>query len=751
MNSMKKTLLWMSMAFAATAYAASPASSPEVTAGADLKPLQQQAQAAAMTAQFLTRFHYKTMPLDDAMSEKIFDRYLKALDPEKLFFVQADVDKFAFARTKMDDAINTQDLSTPFAMFNLYEQRMKERMIYARGLLKQDFNFDKNENYFYARDKAAWPQTEAAMQDLWLQRVKNDWLRLKLAGKEEKAIRATLEKRYDYTLTRMQKLKSEDVFQLFMNAYATAIEPHTNYLGPKASEDFEISMKLSLVGIGAVLQERDEMTTIRELSPGGPAALSGKLQPGDRIVGVGQGLKSTPVDVMGWRLDDVVALIRGAKDTVVLLDILPADAGPDGKHKLVSLVRNKITLEQQSAKKSIIEVKSANASDAGNAGTPGMRRIGVIALPTFYQDFDARRKGDKEFKSATRDVARLLAELKTEKVDSVLIDLRNNGGGSLSEAVELTSLFIGKGPVVQQRNSQGNIQIESEKSAKVVWDGPMGVMINRGSASASEIFAAAIQDYGRGLVIGESSFGKGTVQTMVNLDQVAHSDKPKFGELKMTIAQFFRINGGTTQLRGVTPDISFPSFSDPESFGESSYDNALPWVQIKPAEYQTVGDLKDLLPLLQVRHEMRVANDKEFQFIVEDVNEYKLLRDKKTISLNEVERRKERDTQEQKVKEREKMRLKDKLANGKNGDQKDDKADAKVADKAATQDDGLQANERSLASELAAEKARKDAKDVLLEEAAHILGDEVNLLKSHHKLAEGVINDAMRKAQPSSR
>jgi carboxyl-terminal processing protease len=305
--------------------------------------------------------------------------------------------------------------------------------------------------------------------------------------------------------------------------------------------------------------------------------------------------------------------------------------------------------------------------------------------------------------------------------------------------------------VVQQRNSQGNIQIESEKSAKVVWDGPMGVMINRGSASASEIFAAAIQDYGRGLVIGESSFGKGTVQTMVNLDQVAHSDKPKFGELKMTIAQFFRINGGTTQLRGVTPDISFPSFSDPESFGESSYDNALPWVQIKPAEYQTVGDLKDLLPLLQVRHEMRVANDKEFQFILEDVNEYKLLRDKKTISLNEVERRKERDTQEQKVKDREKLRLKDKLVSGKNGDQKDEKADAKVADKAATQDDGLQANERSLASELAAEKARKNAKDILLEEAAYILGDEVDLLKSHHKLAEGVINDAMRKAQPSSR
>ena len=729
MNSMKKTLLSLAMAFAASTYAAAPVSAPDVPAIEVLKPLQQQAQAAAMTAQFLTRFHYKPVALDDAMSQKIFDRYLKTLDGDKLFFVQADIDKFAYARNKMDDAINTQDLSTPFAMFNLYEQRMKERMTYARKLLQENFDFSKEESYFYLREKEPWPQTEAAMQDLWRQRVKNDWLRLRLAGKDEVAIRATLEKRYDYNLTRMQKLKSEDVFQLFMNAYAMSVEPHTNYLGPKASEDFEISMKLSLVGIGAVLQEREEMTTIRELSPGGPAALSGLLHPGDRIVGVGQGADSTPTDVLGWRLDDVVALIRGGKDTVVLLDILPADAGPDGKHKLVRLVRNKISLEQQAAKKSIVEVK----------GTQVARRIGVIALPTFYQDFDARRKGDKNFKSATRDVARLLEELKKEKVDGVLIDLRNNGGGSLSEAVELTSLFIGKGPVVQQRNSQGNIQIESDKGASIAWDGPMGVMINRASASASEIFAAAIQDYGRGLIIGESSFGKGTVQTMVNLDQIAHSDKPKFGEVKMTIAQFFRVNGGTTQLRGVTPDISFPSFSDPESFGESSYDNALPWVQIKPAEYQTVGDLKDLLPLLQVKHEMRVAKDKEFQFIVDDVNEYKTLRNKKDISLNETVRRKERDTQELKVKEREKLRSNDKA----DGSKKDDKP--------ATQDDGLQANERSLTAELAAEKARKEAKDVLLDEAAHILGDEVDLIKTNNKLAERVLFKAMSKSTEPQR
>lgn len=731
---MKKTILALAMAFAATTFAAAPNVAPEALQSSPLLPLQQQMQAAAMTAQFLTRFHYKTMALDDAMSEKIFDRYIKSLDPEKLFFVQADVNQFTAARTKMDDAINNQDLNTPFAMFNLYERRFKERMTYARNLLKTDFDFGQDEGYRYQREKEPWAKSEAEIQDLWRLRVKNDWLRLKLAGKDDKAIRATLEKRYDYSLARSQKLKSEDVFQLFMNSYAMSIEPHTNYLGPKASEDFDIQMKLSLVGIGAVLQERDELITIRELVPGGPAAMSGKLKVGDRIVGVGQGAGSTPTDVLGWRLDDAVALIRGAKDSVVLLDILPAEVGPDGKHQLVTLVRNKIALEQQAAKKSIIEIKGADANST-------TRRIGVIALPTFYQDFEARRKGDKEFKSATRDVARLLSELKKEKVDGVLIDLRNNGGGSLSEAVELTSLFIGKGPVVQQRNSQGKIAIERENNANVAWDGSLGVLINRGSASASEIFAAAIQDYGRGLIIGESSFGKGTVQTLVNLDQIARSEKPKFGELKMTVAQFFRINGGTTQLRGVTPDLAFPTFVDSDGFGESSYDNALPWVQIKPAEYQTVGDMKDLLPLLQVRHEMRISKDKEFQFLLEDIKEFNVQKEKKLISLNEVERRKERDTREEKTKSREKIRLEASLLS----DKKTGKTSG-AAGKPATQDDGLQANERSLSAELAAEKARKEAKDILLDEAAHILGDAVDLVKVNRKLADQVISNFTRKA-----
>ncbi len=739
---MKKTLIGMAIALVVSAHFATAESSAVVAASVtdnnkasvasaplNFQPLPQQIQAANMTAEFFTRFHYKATPLDDAMSEKIFDRYLKSLDGDRIFFIQSDIDQFSAARNKLDDAILGQDLTVPFAMFNLYHQRFKERLTFARELLSTEFDFTQKEAYRYQREKEPWPQDEAQMRDLWRQRVKNDWLRLKLAGKEAAAIRTTLEKRYDSTLTRMNKLKSEDVFQLFMNAYAMSVEPHTNYLGPKAAEDFDIAMRLSMSGIGATLQDRDEMATVRELVPGSPAALSGKLKVGDRIVGVGQGAGSTPVDVMGWRLDDVVKLIRGPKDTTVLLDVLPADAGPDGAHKTVVLVRNKITLEQQAAKKSIQEVKTAE----------GTRRIGVIALPTFYQDFDARRRGDKDFKSATRDVAKLLGELKKEKVDSVLIDLRDNGGGSLNEAVELTSLFIGKGPVVQQRNSQGKIHIENDSAGVVAWDGPLGVMINRGSASASEIFAAAIQDYGRGLIIGENSFGKGTVQTVISLDQMARSEKPQYGDLKMTVAQFFRVNGGTTQLRGVTPDIAYPSFTDAESYGESSYDNALPWVQIKPANYHAIGNLKDVQGMLQVRHEMRIAKDKEFQFIKEDIAEFKKQKEKKVISLNEEERRAERDLREAKNKEREAIRA---TLDGKT--KVGGKADA---NKLPTQDDGLQGGERSLAVELAAEKASKEAKDVYLIEAAHILSDEIELAKSSKRLADKTISRASAKSK----
>ncbi len=735
---MKKQVFIAALAFAISsqfAYA-QPDKSPVVA----LKPVAEQTQAALWASRVLSRYHYKATPLDDAMSEKIFDRYFKSLDAEKLFFIQADIDQFAPVRAKLDDAITSENLTVPFAMYALYQQRFSERIAYARELLKTKFDFASDESYQYDREKAAWPKTEDEARDLWRKRVKNDWLRLKLAGKDDKGIRETLDKRYENYQSRVKKLNNEDVFQMFMNAYAMSIEPHTNYLGPRSAENFDIAMRLSLEGIGAVLQTRDEYTVVREVVAGSPAMLSGKIKVGDRIVGVGQGESGAMTEVLGWRIDDVVPLVRGAKDSVVRLDILPADAGPDAKHALVQLVRKKISMEEQAAKKSIIEVKDGGVK----------RRVGVIALPTFYQDFEARRKGDKDFKSATRDVARLLAELKKDKVDNVLIDLRNNGGGSLNEAVELTGLFIDKGPVVQQRNAEGKVEIESDTNAGVAWDGPVGVLINRGSASASEIFAAAIQDYGRGLIIGEPSFGKGTVQTLINLDRFAQGDKVHYGELKMTVAQFFRINGGTTQLRGVTPDIKLPVTADGENFGESSYDNALPWTSIKPAVFVPAGDLKEIVGPLQKRHDSRVAKDKDFQYLEEDLAEFRKIRKENAISLNEAVRRKERDTQEARAKLRESRLIASAVPgaddpvnvtdpHSKNGVLAKPAKTTVAVKGSSRSDDGLQADERNLVAELAAEKAAKGAKDVLLNEAVHILSDEVVMLKTDTRLASRVL------------
>jgi carboxyl-terminal processing protease len=694
----QQAFLGIFLAIAPSAYA-SESGSPPV-----LAPLQQQAQAAHLSAQFLSRFSYRPVPLDDALSAKVMTAFIKSLDPDRVLFLQADIDKFMANSTQIDDGINKEDLHIPFDIFNTYEQRVVDRMNYARNLLKKGFDFSAQEDYSLLRDKDPWPQSEAEIDELWRKRVKSDWLRLKLAGKEDAAIRDTLDKRYENSLERAYKYKSDDVFQSFMDTYTTSTDPHTDYFGATASAEFDISMKLSLVGIGAVLQENDDYTTIRELVPGGPAQLSGKLAVGDRITGVGQGEDGAIKEVVGTRLDEIVQMIRGAKDSVVRLDILPADAGADAGHRIVSLVRDKISLDKQAAKKTILSVKDGDAT----------RKIGVITLPAFYEDFEARGKGDKDYRSASRDVAKLLAELNQEKADGVLVDLRNNGGGSLSEAIDLTGLFVGKGPVVQQRGADGKVEVESATLPAPAWTGPVGVLVNRGSASASEIFAAAIQDYGRGVIIGEPSFGKGTVQTVVNLDQVAHNAKPKFGELKLTIAQFFRVNGGTTQLRGVTPDIALPGLSDTKTFGESSYDNALPWAQIKPATYTPSGNVAAVLPQLQSRHDARVQTDPDFQRFLQDVAELRSQREKKVISLNETVRRAELAALTSRLKARA---------------QTNDGVDL-------GEDDGLQANERSLTADIAMEKARKNAKDVLLNESASIVADEADLQQGAAKLSK---------------
>lgn len=757
---MRKLLPILALAFllAGPAFAKPTPESAATAAAPVLKPTPTQEQAAIWATRFLTRFHYKPMPLDDAMSEKIFSRYLESLDADKLFFTAADVERFSAARDKLDDAIYDKDLSIPFAIFNVYEQRVAERVAYARSLLARGFDFSKDESYDFDREKAVWASGAPALDEIWRKRVKNDWLRLKLANKSDKDIRETLDKRYANYRDRVRQLNSEDVFQTFMNAYASSIEPHTNYLGPRASENFDIAMKLSLEGIGAVLQRDEDYTAIREIVPGGPAALSGKLKVGDRIVGVGQGENGPIVDVVGWRLDDVVDKIRGPKDTTVRLEVQPVDAGPDGKHVTLALVRKKVSIEEQAAKKSIIEVE-----DGGQ-----VRRIGVISLPTFYQDFDARRRGDADYKSATRDVEKLLGELKTDKVDGVLVDLRNNGGGSLTEATDLTGLFVGKGPVVQVRNAGGRVE-EEQATRPAVWNGPLAVLVNRASASASEIFAAAMQDYGRGLIIGEPTFGKGTVQNLIDLDEVARNEKPEYGEVKMTIAQFFRIDGGSTQLRGVTPDISFPLTVDAKDFGESSYENALPWTSIAPARYTPVANLKPVIPTLIERHDARVAKNAEWQAFESDLADLRQLRAEKTVSLNETVRREQRDEQEARRKAREAAatpavpvldpaeKTRQEIRESSDPSQAHppvptttrdaSPAPAGVDSQAAPAlppptDDGLQPDERSIQSDLKREQDARKRRDVVLEEAAHILADEIGMVRADDKLAAEVLPHA---------
>ncbi len=495
---------------------------PKTVSLADLEPTPEQGEAADWVSKYLTRLHYASKPLDDAMSREILERYIDALDSEKVFFLKSDIDGFERRYgTTIDDAIERRELDLAFDIYKVYLKRLRERTEHARALLPAGFDFSVDEDYVYDREEVPWAADKAALDEHWRQRVKNDWLRLKLAKREDAKIAETLDKRYADYLTRVEQLDRQDVFQTFLNAYATAIEPHTNYLGPRASENFQISMRLSLEGIGAVLQREGEFVVIRSVVEGGPAAMGGKVKVGDRIVAVGQAKDKQLTDVVGWRLEDVVDLIRGPKDSVVKLEVLAAESSIGGNTQLVEIVRDKVKLEEQAAQKRVIESDGANP-----------RKIGVIELPAFYLDFAGRARGEPDYRSSTRDVRKLLGELAEEGVDGILIDLRNNGGGSLTEATELTGLFIDQGPVVQVRDGRGRVQVEADTARGVEYDGPLAVMVNRASASASEIFAAAIQDYGRGIVIGEPTFGKGTVQQLVDLDYIANKDSAQLGQLK---------------------------------------------------------------------------------------------------------------------------------------------------------------------------------------------------------------------------
>ncbi|WP_058835713.1 carboxy terminal-processing peptidase [Luteimonas abyssi] len=669
-----------------------------------------------------SRYAYRPRALDGAMEQDMLRRYLEALDGSKMFFTAEDVARFEPNTKALGNAVRQGQMEPAFAMFALYKERVEERAAYARSLLTQDiFDFTGDDRWEYDRKKAVWAADAAELDSVWQQSVRNDWLRLQLAGREPGQIRETLDRRYRNLGTNIAQLNGEDAFQTFLNAYAASIDPHTSYFNPRSTQLFNQSMSLSLEGIGAQLQRQDDVVVIRELIAGGPAAISGKFRVGDRIVGVGQGTDGEIEDVVGWRIDDVVEKIKGPADSQVRLEVVPAEAGLDSEPVQIVITRARVRLEEQAAKSEVIDIPGVDG-DVDH-------RIGVIKLPAFYQDFQGRRSRNGDYTSATRDVARLLEGFKGENVDGVVLDLRNNGGGSLNEAVELTGLFIDSGPVVQVRESGGRVSVEADRNPGVAWDGPLAVLINRGSASASEIVAGAIQDYGRGLVIGETTFGKGTVQNLVDLDRWPGNEQKRFGSVKLTVAQFFLPGGSSTQNRGVVPDIKFPVTVDASEFGESTNDNALPWTRIAAVPHTQYGDFSSLLPRLDALHETRIQQDPEFRWWVEDVEEFRAEREKKYVVLNEAERRAERERQEQKRRDRQDQRRALGLP---------------LDPLAEDNDDGLQASERDIALDTAREKAAEERPDPLLRESAAILGDAMRLLGEDDQLNAQVLPQSTR-------
>ncbi len=583
----------------------------------------------------ITRHNFKQIDLDDELSATILDTYLNDLDPNRSYFLAGDIEKYNKYKTKLDDALEENDLDPAFAIFNRYHQQVNKQVDYALTLLDEGFDFGVDEDYQFDRSDEPWSKTQELLDETWRKRVKNDYLSLKLNNKDtDEEIRETLRNNYQNLKRRTNQLNTNDVYQLFINAYTASVEPHTSYFSPRTSENFKIRMSLSLEGIGAVLEPENEYTKVRRVVTGGPAATSEQLKSGDRIIGVGQDEEGPIVEVIGWRLDDVVDLIRGPKGTTVRLKILPKGAA-EGDSKNIAIVRDKIKLEEQAAQKEVIEINNSN----------GSYKIGVITLPTFYSDFDARQRGEKDFRSTTRDVKKLLIGLKEDQVDAIILDLRNNGGGSLTEANELTGLFIKSGPIVQVLQTGGKLNLNRDPDPNLFYDGPLAVLVDRNSASASEILTGAIQDYGRGIVIGEPTFGKGTVQNLIDLNQFQWIKSEPLGQLKMTIAQFFRVNGHSTQHRGVVPDIVYPTAFDIDDHGERALENAIPWAEVKPAKYlpYEAGITSDIIEQLKVNHETRIEQDPGFHYLITQGRSDFEIDKQKTIPLMEQKRRQRSD------------------------------------------------------------------------------------------------------------
>ena len=605
----------------------------------ELQKLDKHEEISQLVKKFFENSHYSEIRINDELSSKILESYIDSMDGNKSYFLLSDIEYFNNLSNQIDDMIGSQSLQPVFDMYEVYRTRAKERMTYALQQLELKKDFTIDENFLFDRSNSTWANSINELNEIWRKRVKNDALNLKLTGKEWSEIQELLIKRYSRFLKQMDQLNNDDVFESFMNAFTHSLDPHSSYMSPRNSEEYQIQMSLSYYGIGATLQIEDDYVLIVNLIPGGPAAIDGKLKPKDKITAVGQGVDGQLIDVIGWRIGDVVELIRGPENTVVKLQILPSGTIPGAPEKIINITRNQVKLEDQAAKSNIISVPRENTE----------WNIGVITIPSFYRDFKSMMDGNRDYASTTKDVKRIIKELKEKYIDALILDLRSNGGGHLTEATALSGLFIENGPIVQLRNANGRISRldDPDPSRRLAYNGPLIVLVNRFSASASEIFAAAIQDYGRGIIVGQQTFGKGTVQNLYPLNRYIKKPKDKeFGQLTMTIGKYYRVTGESTQHRGVMPDIELPSHIDLQLVGESTRKTALPWDTIRTAKFKLYNPaLENAIPSLSKKSISRSRTNDDIRFLIEEIEKLKNFRAKKTISLNLEQREQERNTE----------------------------------------------------------------------------------------------------------
>lgn len=626
-----KSLFCIMLAFAlvipAAARTTAKSASPRSVDAAPLAPTAAQEEAGMYLKQFLLERHYRKVVPGDSLSVEIFNRYIDILDGSRSYFLAREVDSLKQLYGKqLDDEFLSGKASAGFAIYNFFLGRAREKVRYMKAAAgTAPFSFTVPDTLDFDRKNDPWPADRKQLTGLWTKELKYQWLDLKSSGERPKGIRAQLSKNLTGRLNLLNRQKPEDAFHAYMSALTTSFDPHTSYFSPDEFENFQIDLSRSLEGIGARLQIENDYIVVNEVIAGGPAFKSRLLKKGDRIIGVGQGAASKIVDITGWRINDAVGLIRGKKGSVVRLKLLPASQGGRGPAKIIQLVRDRINLEEEAAGKQVLRVNG--------------RKIGIITVPSFYLDFDARRRNDNNYNSTSRDVQRILGELNAEGVDGVILDLRDNGGGSLEEAVSVTGLFIPEGPVVQISSQSGNTSVLADKDPGVQYSGPLAVLVNRYSASASEIVAAAIQDYGRGVIIGERTFGKGTVQSLINLSELFSpgTGGPGLGQIKITMAKFYRISGGSTQHKGVVPDISMPSMIDTAIIGEDTYSSSLPWTTIRPSLYQATGQITPAtIEQLKQKERVRSAANQQYQAYLRDLATLDRIRKKKGIVLQDA-------------------------------------------------------------------------------------------------------------------